>query len=57
MVWSETLAAYYEMISEEGWATKNTVEVPVVQKLTFKVHMLRVKRHPTSDIPFSSWLF
>jgi hypothetical protein len=57
MVWSETLAAYYEMISEEGWATKNTVEVPVVQKLTFKVHMLRAKLHPTSDIPFSSWLF
>ncbi|KAF8068982.1 cytochrome P450 [Lyophyllum atratum] len=40
MVWAETLESYREMISAEGWGTKDTIDVPVIQKLTFKLALL-----------------
>jgi hypothetical protein len=52
MVWSETLGTYHEMISAEGWATKDTIDVPIVQTLTFKVRV-----HATLRPIFDSSLF
>ncbi|KAG6829041.1 hypothetical protein H0H87_012774, partial [Tephrocybe sp. NHM501043] len=40
MVWAETLETYREMISAETWGTKNTIDVPVIQRLTFKLALL-----------------
>ena len=37
-VWVETIDIYRQMISTEGWTSKTTIHVPVVQKLTFKVY-------------------
>ena len=37
MVWRETSMTYHEMLSVEGWADKQEIDVPVVQSLTFKV--------------------
>jgi len=37
MVWKETLNTYREMVFAEGWGDKNEINIPVVQKLTFKV--------------------
>ena len=39
MVWSETLATYREMISAEGWETKDIIDVPIIQKITFKARV------------------
>lgn len=44
MVWSETLDTYREMISAEGWTTKDMMEVPVVQKLTSKLALLLIAK-------------
>ncbi|KAF9553104.1 cytochrome P450 [Agrocybe pediades] len=40
MVWSETLRTYKEMISAEGWDSKDEIEIPVIQKLTFQLALL-----------------
>ena len=37
MVWRKTLATYREWSSAEGWDERDTIEVPAVQKYTFKV--------------------
>ncbi|KAF4583601.1 hypothetical protein EYR38_002356 [Pleurotus pulmonarius] len=37
LVWEQTLQAYHEMVQAEGWMGKDVAEVPVVQKLTFKL--------------------
>lgn len=37
LVWTETLKTYREMIAVEKWEEKGTVNVPVIQSLTFKV--------------------
>jgi len=37
MVWKETLNTYREMVFAEGWGDKKEIDIPVVQKLTFKV--------------------
>lgn len=37
LVWTKTIDIYREMIKEEGWTDKDTVEVPIIQTLTFKV--------------------
>lgn len=44
MVWYETLNTYHEMISEEGWTTTNSVDVHIIQKLTFKLALLILAR-------------
>jgi hypothetical protein len=36
-VWLETLDTYHDMVSAEGWNDKDVIEVPVFQKLIFKV--------------------
>ncbi|PPQ69426.1 hypothetical protein CVT24_001475 [Panaeolus cyanescens] len=36
LVWKETLDTYREMVSAEGWLGKSSVEIPAVQRLTFK---------------------
>ncbi|KAJ8517940.1 hypothetical protein ONZ45_g4933 [Pleurotus djamor] len=51
LVWEHTLSTYREMITFEGWETKDTVEVPVVQKLTFKLALL-VLGHCAFGFPF-----
>ncbi|KAF9467919.1 cytochrome P450 [Collybia nuda] len=40
LVWSETLETYREMISAEGWDREDTVDVPIIQALTFKLALL-----------------
>ncbi|GLB42782.1 putative cytochrome P450 [Lyophyllum shimeji] len=40
MVWTETLETYREMIAAEGWSKKDSINVPVVQTLTFKLALL-----------------
>ncbi|KAF9010234.1 cytochrome P450 [Cyathus striatus] len=40
MVWEQTIETYREMISVEGWADKQSVEVMSVQSLTFKLAFL-----------------
>ncbi|RDB29811.1 hypothetical protein Hypma_014185 [Hypsizygus marmoreus] len=40
MVCSETLETYRDMISAEGWDSKDTIDVPVIQRLTFKLAFL-----------------
>lgn len=37
LVWTETLKTYREMIAVERWEEKETVNVPVIQSITFKV--------------------
>lgn len=37
MVWKESLKTYKEMLSAEGWESKKEVEIPIIQKITFKV--------------------
>ena len=37
MVWEQTLNTYREMVSAEGWSDKKEIDIPIVQKLTFKV--------------------
>lgn len=43
MVWSETLQTYRDMTAAEEWEGKE-VEVPVLQKLTFKLALLIIGR-------------
>ncbi|KAF8637894.1 hypothetical protein AX17_002517 [Amanita inopinata Kibby_2008] len=43
-VWDQTLNLYREMISTEGWSDKDSVDVPVAQKLTFKLALLVIAR-------------
>ncbi|KAH0580883.1 hypothetical protein H2248_012042 [Termitomyces sp. 'cryptogamus'] len=40
MVWEETLITYREMVSAENWSSKITIDVPVIQRLTFKLALL-----------------
>ncbi|KAG6901989.1 hypothetical protein C0995_005948 [Termitomyces sp. Mi166 len=40
MVWRETLETYREMLSAENWSSKTALDVPVIQKLTFKLALL-----------------
>ncbi|KAG6917128.1 hypothetical protein DXG01_003794 [Tephrocybe rancida] len=40
MVWTETLETYREMLSAENWGSQTTIDVPVVQTLTFKLALL-----------------
>lgn len=37
LVWSETLRVFKDMVSSEGWDTKDSVEIAVIQKYTFKL--------------------
>ena len=37
MVWKQTFNTYQEMVSAEGWSDKEEINIPVAQKLTFKV--------------------
>ncbi len=36
-VWKESINTFNEMMSSDEWLDKKTVEVPIVQRLTFKV--------------------
>ena len=42
LVWDKTRQIYHDMISIEGWTDIDVIEVPVMQKLTFKVYPLIV---------------
>ncbi|PPQ65337.1 hypothetical protein CVT26_000052 [Gymnopilus dilepis] len=44
LVWQESLRMYKEMIAAEGWDGKKTIEIPVIQKLTFKFALLIIGR-------------
>ncbi|ETW77975.1 hypothetical protein HETIRDRAFT_420783 [Heterobasidion irregulare TC 32-1] len=37
LVWSETLRIFKDMVSSEGWDTKDSVEIAVIQEYTFKL--------------------
>ncbi|KAE9404988.1 cytochrome P450 [Gymnopus androsaceus JB14] len=37
LVWRQTLKTYHEMIATERWEEKGTVDIPVIQNLTFKL--------------------
>jgi hypothetical protein len=37
LVWNVSQKVYTDMIASEGWATKERIDVPVIQQLTFKV--------------------
>ncbi|PFH49865.1 hypothetical protein AMATHDRAFT_4487 [Amanita thiersii Skay4041] len=43
-VWNETLKVYHEMVACEGWTEKGWNDVPVAQKLTFKLALLVLSR-------------
>ncbi|KAF5314662.1 hypothetical protein D9611_007187 [Ephemerocybe angulata] len=43
-VWVKTAEIYAQMVEEEGWASKDTIDVPVVQKLTFQFALLVISR-------------
>ncbi|KAJ8517930.1 hypothetical protein ONZ45_g4924 [Pleurotus djamor] len=51
LVWEQTLRTYREMITAEGWENADVAEVPVVQKLTFKLALL-VLGHCAFGFPF-----
>ncbi|KAF4564657.1 alcohol dehydrogenase [Pleurotus pulmonarius] len=51
LVWEQTFQTYREMIQTEGWADKDIVEVPTVQKLTFKLALLIIG-HCAFGFPF-----
>lgn len=36
MVWSKTLATYYEWMTTDDWANRDIVEIPRTQKDIFK---------------------
>ena len=36
-MWNETLRVYRDMITTEGWDSKDVTEISAVQKYTFKV--------------------
>lgn len=36
-VWRETVKMYHEMVADEGWTTKERIDVSAIQSLTFKV--------------------
>jgi hypothetical protein len=40
LVWNVSQKVYTDMIASEGWATKERIDVPVIQQLTFKVGAL-----------------
>ncbi|EGN98752.1 hypothetical protein SERLA73DRAFT_89745 [Serpula lacrymans var. lacrymans S7.3] len=40
LVWSESLRTYHDMISAEGWHTKQTIDLPSIQRYTFKYTLL-----------------
>ncbi|KAG6812865.1 hypothetical protein H0H92_015793 [Tricholoma furcatifolium] len=40
MVWAETLETYREMLSAENWGSKTSIDVPIIQTLTFKLALL-----------------
>lgn len=44
LVWDQTRETYNEMITSEGWADKETVDIPVVQDYTFKLALLIIGR-------------
>lgn len=37
LVWNETLRVYKDMMVHEGWESKSSIDVPVVQTYTFKL--------------------
>ena len=37
LVWNETIRVYKNMITSEGWDKKDVIDIPIVQKFTFKV--------------------
>ena len=37
LVWNETIRVYKDMVAGEEWAKKDVIDIPIVQKLTFKV--------------------
>ncbi|KAF8903942.1 cytochrome P450 [Gymnopilus junonius] len=40
LVWKESLSTYKEMLAGEGWESKKEVEIPILQKFTFKYALL-----------------
>ncbi|KAF8644316.1 hypothetical protein AX16_008524 [Volvariella volvacea WC 439] len=40
MVWKESCKLYREMLSEEGWDKRDIVDIPVAQKVIFKLALL-----------------
>ncbi|KAL0573735.1 hypothetical protein V5O48_008231 [Marasmius crinis-equi] len=42
LVWEQSLKTYREMISEEGWTDKKSVDIPVLQAATFKVNITQL---------------
>ncbi|KAG5633566.1 hypothetical protein H0H81_006811 [Sphagnurus paluster] len=43
-VWAETINLYRQIEAGEGWVTKDTIEIPVVQKITTKMALLVIAR-------------
>ncbi|KAF7360370.1 hypothetical protein MVEN_00766700 [Mycena venus] len=46
LVWRKTLEIYRDMIEVEGWKDKDVVDIPVIQKVTFKIAFLIVRLLP-----------
>ncbi|KAG5634767.1 hypothetical protein H0H81_000848 [Sphagnurus paluster] len=44
LVWAETLNIYRQMETAEGWDTKHTVDLPMVQPITTKMTLLIIAR-------------
>ncbi|KAJ7666226.1 cytochrome P450 [Mycena polygramma] len=40
LVWEQTVSTYHDMIQTDGWNAKDTVDIPVIQKLTLKLAFL-----------------
>ncbi|KXN80680.1 Cytochrome P450 4d8, partial [Leucoagaricus sp. SymC.cos] len=56
-VWKESVQTFKEMVSSDGWLNKKSVEVPAVQRITFKVWSLPLDSIPIpeSSLPRSQY--
>jgi len=51
-VWNESIQTFKEMVANDGWMDKKSIEIPIVQRTTFKVSSL-----PTSSLStMHEWL-
>ncbi|KAJ7719189.1 cytochrome P450 [Mycena maculata] len=42
LVWAQTVQTYREMIGVEGWKDKDTVDIPVIQRITLKLAFILI---------------
>ncbi|KAF9493449.1 cytochrome P450 [Pleurotus eryngii] len=50
-VWLRTIHTYHDMVAAEGWGERDSVEIPVVQAITFKLTTLIIG-HCGFGLPF-----